>query len=156
MEEDDEAEKRSIVRERMGKEYVYTVNVLHEVKPLRADFMVLVEFEDQILPSPLAGSTGAVSGLSNVVPKLFVNLVRSGREGELRTAAQLHRCILSLMALAAHSAPPIGAINLVVTKLGVPISPAVRGPALLTPAESEEAIDAALHTAGLLPVGRKA
>jgi dihydrodipicolinate synthase/N-acetylneuraminate lyase len=92
----------------MVKEYTHTVNVIHEVKPLRPDFAVLSGFEDQILPGLLAGSDGAISGLSNVAPEPFVNLVRSAREGGLRTAAELHRRVLSLMALAAYSDPPIG------------------------------------------------
>lgn len=70
----------------MVKEYTHTVNVIHEVKPLRPDFAVLSGFEDQILPGLLAGSDGAISGLSNVAPEPFVNLVRSAREGGLRTA----------------------------------------------------------------------
>jgi len=44
----------------MGKEYMHTVNVLNEVKPVRSDFAVLVGFEDQILPALLAGADGAI------------------------------------------------------------------------------------------------
>jgi dihydrodipicolinate synthase/N-acetylneuraminate lyase len=42
----------------------------------------------------------------------------------------------------------MGAIKVAMNKLGVPISPAVRGPAL--PATDEEAIEAVLADAGLL------
>lgn len=137
-------------------EYMHTVNVLHEVKPVRSDFAVLVGFEDQILPAMLAGGDGAITGLSNVAPELFVNLVKSATEGDLQTAAELHRRVLSLMALGEHSDPIVGAVKLAMKKRGVPISPTVRGPALPAPPEADEGIDAVLHAAGLLPAQREA
>src|SRR5215207_696447 len=136
----------------MVTESMHTVNVLHEVKLVRPDFAVLVGFEDQILPALLAGAEGAISGLSNVAPELFVNLVRCAKKGDLRTAVELHRRVLSLMAIGAYSDPVVGAVKLAMKKLSVPISPTVRGPALPAPPEAEEDIDATLHAAGLLPV----
>ena len=133
-------------------EYSHIVNVLREVKPERPDFVVLAGFEDLILPALLAGGDGAVSGLSNVAPKLFVDLVRSVDEGDLQKAAQLHRRVLSLMALGECSDPPVGAIKLAMNKLGVPISPTVRGPALPVPEEAHEKVEGVLREAGLLPV----
>ena len=133
-------------------EYSHIVNVLREVKPVRTDFSVLAGFEDQILPGLLAGSDGAISGLSNVAPKLIVDLVKSARERDLRTAAELHGRVLSLMALGTCSDPPIGAIKLAMNKLGVPISLTVRGPALPAPEEAHEKVEDVLRDAGLLPV----
>ncbi len=133
-------------------EYSHIVNVLREVKPVRPDFSVLAGFEDQILPGLLAGSDGAISGLSNVAPKLFVDLVKGAGEGDLRTAAELHGRVLSLMALGACSDPPIGAIKLAMNKLGVPISLTVRGPALPAPEEAHEKVEDVLRDAGLLPI----
>lgn len=134
------------------KEYMHSVNVLNEVKPVRPDFAVLVGFEDQILPALLAGADGAICGLSNIAPELFVGLVRTFEGGDLAKAAELHRRILPLMAIYTLSDPGLGAAKLAMKKLGVPISPTVRGPALPAPPDSEEAIDAALEAAGLLPV----
>ncbi len=123
---------------------MHTVNVIREAKEARPDFTVLAGFEDQILPSILAGGDGAISGRSNVAPELFVDLVEATKNGDLTTAAQLHRRVLSLMVIATYSDPPIGAVKLAMKKLGVPISPAVRG------------IETALETAGLPPVQREA
>jgi 4-hydroxy-tetrahydrodipicolinate synthase len=133
-------------------EYSHIVSVLREVKPLRPDFSVLAGFEDQILPGLLAGSDGAISGLSNIAPELFVDLVRSAKEGDLQKAAELHRRVLSLMALGACSDPPIAALKLAMKKLGVPISPTVRGPALPVPEEAHEKVEGVLRDVGLLPV----
>lgn len=133
-------------------EYIHTVNVIREVKPVRPDFAVLVGFEDQILPSLLAGSDGAVSGLSNITPELFVGLVRAFEGGDLEKAAELHRRILSLMTMHGLSDPGLGATKLAMRKVGVPISPTVRGPALPATPEAHAAIEAALEGAGLTPV----
>jgi 2-dehydro-3-deoxy-D-pentonate aldolase len=138
------------------KEYMHTVNVLREAKEPRPDFTVLVGFEDQILPALLAGADGAICGLSNIAPELFVGLVRAFEDGDLAKAAELHRRILPLMAIYTLSDPGLGAAKLAMKKLGVPLSPTVRGPALPAPTDSEEAIEATLEAAGLLPVQREA
>jgi dihydrodipicolinate synthase/N-acetylneuraminate lyase len=49
-----------------------------------------------------------------------------------------------------YSDPPIGAIKLAMNKLGVPISPSVRGPALPVPEEAHEKVEGVLREAGLL------
>jgi dihydrodipicolinate synthase/N-acetylneuraminate lyase len=74
--------------------------------------------------------------------------VHSAQLGDLGKAAELHRRVLSLLTLGAYSDPPIGAIKVAMKKLGVPISPAVRGPAL--PATDEEGIEDVLRDVGLL------
>ncbi len=135
-------------------EYSHIVSVLQEVKPIRLDFSVLAGFEDQILPGLLAGADGAISGLANVAPELLVGLIRAFDQGELQKVAELHGRILSLMALGALSDPPIGAIKLAMNKLGVPISPTVRGPALPAPDEAHEKIEGVLRDAGLLSIGK--
>jgi 4-hydroxy-tetrahydrodipicolinate synthase len=131
-------------------EYFHTVGVLREVKRVRPDFSVLSGWEDLILPSLLAGADGSICAFANVAPELFVKLVRSARDGDLERAAELHRWVLSLVTLGAYSDPPISAIKLAMGKLGIPISPAVRGPALLVPEEAQEKIEGVLREVGLL------
>ena len=133
-------------------EYRHTVGVLREVKPARPDFSVLSGWEDLILPSLLAGADGSICAFANVAPELFVDLVRSARNGEFERAAELHRRVLALVTLGGYSDPPISAIKLAMNKLGVPISPAVRGPALPIREEAHEKVESMLREAGLLPV----
>jgi 2-dehydro-3-deoxy-D-pentonate aldolase len=135
-------------------EYSHTVNVLREVKPTRPDFSVLAGFEDLILPSMLAGGDGTICGLFNVVPELFIGMVRSVQNGELDEAAKLHRRVLSLMTLGSFSDTPLGAIKLAMNVLGVPISPTVRGPALPAPEEARKGIEDTLREASL-PAARE-
>ena len=105
---------------------------------MRPDFSVLSGWEDLILPSLLAGADGSICAFANVAPELFVELVHASKIGDLGKAAELHRRVLSLVTLGVYSDPPISAIKLAMNKLGVPISSAVRGPALPIPEEAHE------------------
>jgi 2-dehydro-3-deoxy-D-pentonate aldolase len=131
-------------------EYAHSVKVLREVRPVRSDFRVLAGFEDLVLPTMLAGGDGSINALSNVAPELFVNLVEAARSDYLEKAAELHRRVLSLMAITALSDTPLGATKLAMNVLGLPVSPIVRGPALPAPEEAREKVEAVLREAGLL------
>jgi 2-dehydro-3-deoxy-D-pentonate aldolase len=131
-------------------EYSHIWNVLREVKPMRPDFSVLSGFEDLILPSMLAGGDGSICGLANVAPELFVGMVRAAHNGDLGEAAELHRRVLSLMALGSLSDTPLGAIKLAMNVLGLPISPTVRGPALPASEEAHGKVEAVLREADLM------
>ena len=133
-------------------EYNHLVGVLQEVKPARPDFSVLCGWEDLILPSLLAGADGSICAFANVAPELFVGLIEAAQSGDLTRAAELHRRVLNLVILGAHSDPPMGAIKLAMRRLGVPISPTVRGPAL--PATDEESVEAVLRDVGLLETSK--
>lgn len=134
-------------------EHVHTLDVLGEIKAANPDFSVLVGFEEQILPNLLAGGDGAISGLANVAPELFVGLVRAFREGDLEAAADRHRRILALLGLGRLSDPVVGAIKAAMQRLGVGISPEVRGPALPLPPEAYDELDGYLESAGLQIAG---
>jgi 4-hydroxy-tetrahydrodipicolinate synthase len=136
-------------------EYTHVVSVLREVKPVRPDFSVLAGWEDLILPSMLAGADGSICAFANVAPELFVALVQAAQTGDLGKAAELHRRVLSLVTLGAYSDPPMGAIKLAMKKLGVPISPTVRAPALPATEEAHAAVEAVLKEAGLLTVSEE-
>jgi 4-hydroxy-tetrahydrodipicolinate synthase len=131
-------------------EYFHTVGALREAKRVRPDFSVLSGWEDLILPSLLAGADGSICAFANVAPELFVNLVRSAQDGDLERAAELHRRVLTLVTLGAYSDPAIGAIKLAMNKLGVPVSPVVRGPGLPVPEEAHEKVEGVLREVGLL------
>ena len=133
-------------------EYNHLVGVLQEVKPARPDFSVLCGWEDLILPSLLAGADGSICAFANVAPELFVGLIEAAQSGDLTRAAELHRRVLNLVILGAHSDPPMGAIKLAMRRLGVPISPTVRGPAL--PATDEEGVETVLRDVGLLETSK--
>jgi dihydrodipicolinate synthase/N-acetylneuraminate lyase len=72
------------------------------------------------------------------------------RNGDLGEAAQLHRQVLSLMALGSLSDTPLGAIKLAMNMLGVPMSPNVRGPALPASMEVSRKVEDVLREVGLM------
>jgi dihydrodipicolinate synthase/N-acetylneuraminate lyase len=76
--------------------------------------------------------------------------VRSAQDGDFERAAELHRRVLTLVTLGAYSDPAISAIKLAMNKLGVPISPVVRGPGLPVPEEAYERVEGVLREVGLL------
>jgi 4-hydroxy-tetrahydrodipicolinate synthase len=82
-------------------EYFHTVGVLREVKRERPEFTILSGWEDLILPTLLAGADGSICAFANVDPELFVDLVRSARDGDLESAAELHGRVLSLVTIGA-------------------------------------------------------
>src|SRR3712207_2915573 len=102
--------------------------------------------------STLFPYTTLFRSFANVAPELFIELVRSAQSGDLAHAAELHRRVLTLTTLGAYSDPPIGAIKVAMNRLGAPISPAVRGPAL--PATDEKAVEGVLREVGLLEASK--
>lgn len=134
-------------------EHAHTLDVLGEVKPENPEFSVLVGFEEQILPNLLAGGDGAISGLANVAPELFVGLVRAFRDGDLEEAADRHRRVLALLRLGKLSDPVVGAVKAAMQRLGVGLSPEVRGPALPFSSEAYDELDSILDSAGLRTAG---
>src|ERR671916_654359 len=134
--------------------YAHTVGVLQEVKAERPDFSVLSGWEDLIFPALLAGADGSICAFANVAPELFVDLVKTARNGDLDRAAELHRRVLKLVTLGTYSDPAIGAIKLAMNILGVPISPAVRGPALPAEESSRDAIETVLRESGVLDTSK--
>ncbi len=127
-------------------------NVLRESKGSQPNFMALVGFEDWSLPALLTGAAGAIRSLPDAVPELFDGLVRTFEGGDLAKATELHRRILPLVAISTLGDPGLSSVELAIKKLGFPLSPTMRGPALPTPPNYEEAIETTLEAAGLLPV----
>ena len=78
------------------------------------------------------------------------------KESRWRISYALFSCslrkVFSLVTLGAYSDPPISSIKLAINKLGVPISPAARGPALPIREEAHENVESVLREAGLLTV----
>ena len=116
---------------------MHQANVLREAKGFETNFTVLVGFADQSLPALLAGVDRAIRGVSNIDP-------------------ELHRRILPLMAICALSGAGLGAAKFPTKKLGFPHSPTMRAPTLPTPLNSEEAVEARVGSARLLPVQAEA
>lgn len=71
-------------------------NTLAYLEACGPDFHVMAGADNLILWTLLAGGTGAVSGLANVVPELLVNLYEAWASGDMDGAKTAQRAILPL------------------------------------------------------------
>lgn len=63
----------------------HTRRIIREVKSLRPDFSVLSGFDEYYLGNRICGGDGVLSGLTNLVPQVFVKMHRAYEAGDLVT-----------------------------------------------------------------------
>lgn len=74
-----------------------SANILQIADLATIDGLKVFSGADEIsLPALIAGASGYVSALSNVVPELFVGMYRAYREGDISRAAEFYRKILEI------------------------------------------------------------
>jgi 4-hydroxy-tetrahydrodipicolinate synthase len=96
----------------------HTRAVIELVKPARPDFAVLSGFDEYLVPNLIAGGDGLIGGLSNVAPKLLLELYQACRLGEMAKLKSRQRRVTKLMGLYAVSQPFVGAIKGAVSLVG--------------------------------------
>lgn len=69
----------------------HTRAIVNAVTPLRKDFAVFAGFDEYFVPNLMNGGAGVLSGLNNVVPELFAQIMRAYRAGDLNEVAGLHK-----------------------------------------------------------------
>lgn len=69
----------------------HTRAIIRQVKPLREDFSVFAGFDEYFVPTLMNGGAGVLSGLNNVVPELFAQIMRAYNEGNLTEVSGLHQ-----------------------------------------------------------------
>lgn len=77
----------------------HTRAIVNMVKPLRNDFAVFAGFDEYFVPNLMNGGAGVLSGLNNVVPELFAQIIRAYNAGDLTEVARLHKEIGLLSAI---------------------------------------------------------
>lgn len=73
--------------------------LIEETKKVRDDFAVLSGYDEYLLPNLLAGGSGVISGLNNIVPELFAEAMKAWRCGDLPQLATIQQRIGKLMAI---------------------------------------------------------
>ncbi|EJL81810.1 dihydrodipicolinate synthase family protein [Pantoea sp. GM01] len=73
--------------------------MIDETRRVRADFTVLSGYDEYLLPNLLAGGSGVISGLNNIVPELFARAMQAWRAGDVTQLAEIQQRIGKLMAI---------------------------------------------------------
>ena len=73
--------------------------MIEETRKVRSDFAVLSGYDEYLLPNLLAGGAGVISGLNNIVPEVFAQMMQAWRDGNLAELSRLQQQIGRLMAI---------------------------------------------------------
>ncbi|SUB15347.1 Probable 2-keto-3-deoxy-galactonate aldolase YagE [Pantoea agglomerans] len=73
--------------------------MIEETRKVRSDFAVLSGYDEYLLPNLLAGGAGVISGLNNIVPEYFAQMMTAWRSGNLPELTRLQQQIGRLMAI---------------------------------------------------------
>ncbi len=72
-----------------SRDFPFFLNLMHDIKPLRPDFVFLSGCEEMILPAIMMGGDGGTLATSGVVPEIVMKLYHLARAGRFEEA----RCI---------------------------------------------------------------
>ena len=127
-------------------------NTLAYLDACPPDFHVMAGADNLILWTLLAGGTGAVSGLANVVPELLVSLYESWVSGDFEMARKAQKAILPLRRCLAMGNPN-SIVKRAARLAGHPVGPA-RKPASGCSEDIDRAVNevlASYRQSGILP-----
>lgn len=115
----------------------------------RKPFAVFCGIEDYLIPGMLLGATGTVSGFSNFIPKVIVQIYENCKNGRITEAFDLYNNIVAPLKELAPPPEPVGALKTGASLFGS-VNTTVRLP-LLDPAKDTGAkMKAILQKEGLL------
>ena len=106
----------------------HTRALIQAVQPFRTDFEVYSGFDEYALPNLLAGGSGAICGLNNLIPATFQRLLRGFQTLDMSAVAAAQADINRLMPLYACSTPFVQAIKYAISLQTPAVSPVTRHP----------------------------
>jgi len=80
-----------------SRDLPYFLNLMHEVQPLRPDFVFLLGCEEMILPALMMGADGGTLATSGVVPEVVMKLYHLARAGRFEEAKAIQYKLLDLI-----------------------------------------------------------
>lgn len=75
------------------------LNMIHEITPIRPDFVFLSGCEEMLLPALIMGADGGTIATSGVVPEVIMKLYHLARDGRIDEAREIQYRILDLIKL---------------------------------------------------------
>ena len=106
----------------------HTRALIQAVQPIRADFEVYSGFDEYALPNLLAGGSGAICGLNNLIPETFQRLLRGFQTQDMAAVTAAQADINRLMPLYACTTPFVQAIKYAISLQTPAVSPVTRHP----------------------------
>ena len=67
----------------------HTRSIVRAVKPIRSDFSVFAGFDEYFVQNLMNGGAGVLSGLNNVVPELFAQIMQAMKRNDLAEVTKL-------------------------------------------------------------------
>lgn len=115
----------------------------------RKPFAVLCGIEDYLIPGLLLGAKGTVSGFSNFIPRVLVQIYDNCVNGKVVEAADLYNRVVGPLKEIALPPEPVGALKMGASLFG-PVNTSVRLPLLDPPMETAMKMKTILQREGLL------
>lgn len=69
----------------------HTRSIVRAAAPLKDNFSVLAGFDEYFVPNLMNGGAGVLSGLNNVVPELFAQIMQAYANDNMSDVAELHK-----------------------------------------------------------------
>lgn len=126
--------------------FSYTRRVIECVKSVRKDFSVLIGKDDYILPGLMIGCDGFIASLSNVIPRIHVELYNSWCKGDFKKAYSLYRKVLAMVRILDIINSPTLATKLILYILNTPVKPYARPPLVIDVNKYRGAIEDIIRT----------
>lgn len=123
--------------------------IIRSTRNSRKPFAIMAGLEEYLIPAMLLGAKGAVSGLSNFVPKVWVDIYDLCMKGDVAKAYDIYNKIVIPLKELAPPPEPIGALKTGASLIG-PIDPRVRLPLLDPPKGTREKMEIVLKEHGIL------
>jgi 4-hydroxy-tetrahydrodipicolinate synthase len=120
------------------------------VKAAHPGFSVFCGYDDHLFNTLLLGGDGAISASANFAPKISTGIYRAVKEGDLATAAALHRTILELPRIYKVDVPFVGVVKQAMKACGLAISAYSLPPAAPLGEDKNEIIRTVLSDAGII------
>jgi 4-hydroxy-tetrahydrodipicolinate synthase len=120
----------------------HTRALIQAVQPFRADFDVYSGFDEYAIPNLLAGGSGAICGLNNLIPATFQQLLRGFQTRDMAAVTMAQAAINRLMPLYTCTTPFVQAIKYAVSLQTPAVSSIMRHPTAPLSAQAAAAIQA--------------
>jgi len=120
----------------------HTRALIQAVKPVSAGFEVYSGFDEYALPNLLAGGSGVISGLNNLIPSVFQRLLSGFLARDMDVVLQAQDAINRLMPLYNCTVPFVQAIKYAVSLQTPAVRPVTRHPCSPLTVEAAASINA--------------